>query len=670
MTTVADLQSELEQIDQSLDDLKKQLLTIAELQQKLKSRKSSIERELKQRQNFFLESTSEPVWQFEDFPWSSEVRMKLIEVFKMKRFRPKQIETINATLSNRDVILIMSTGGGKSLCYQLPALISKGITLVVSPLISLMNDQVLGLKKFGIQAAAMNSESSKETIYSVKRAMEEGNGTIKLVYVTPEKISKSKRFKAQLEKCYKCGNLSRIVIDEVHCASQWGNDFRPDYKILSILKRQFPNTPILGLTATSTEKVTVDTKDILNIPFAIVFRTPLNRPNLFYDVRIKPSSHKDLIEDILNLILNCFEKKPGIIYCFSRKDTEEVSKSLSEYGIKSAPYHAYLTTESKTQVHNAWIENKLQVICATVAFGMGIDKPDVRFVIHHSLSKSVENYYQESGRAGRDGLPALCLLYFGFTDIFRQSSMVLTERTGLDNLQRMVEYSQDLSGCRRNLIASYFQETWESLSCNEMCDVCAGITTAKIRDVTVPCRALLHTVQSAEAKGEGNRLTGLKLVDCAAGRGKSKTDCEALKNMGTEQVQRLIVHMLSKEYLREDFHFTPYRTISYITPGPQSELLAETTVQLLMPTTRIKQNDDIYKRALSPSKFIETETPGTSTNSFKRPTRVARPVKTEHDEIIIKRRKFSEDPAASVDENNLDLSLEIKEEPILIDDSD
>lgn len=231
--------------------------------------------------------------------------------FKLDSFRPLQSSTINATLSNQDTILIMPTGAGKSLCYQLPALVRPGVSLVISPLVSLMEDQVLAVKNLGIESAMLNASASREEVNRVHGLMTNAKTSLKLLYVTPEKLSKSKRFMSKLEKMYEMGCLSQIVIDEIHCASQWGHDFRPDYKILGILKRQFPNVPILGLTATATAKVLADCKEILSIGSCLIFKASYNRLNLFYEVRHKPSSHKAQIEDIVNTIKTKFPKQSG-----------------------------------------------------------------------------------------------------------------------------------------------------------------------------------------------------------------------------------------------------------------------------------------------------------------------------------------------------------------------
>ncbi|MGH0190549.1 UNVERIFIED_CONTAM: hypothetical protein FKN15_047558 [Acipenser sinensis] len=250
-------------------------------------------------------------------------------------------------------------------------------------------------------------------------------------------------FMSNLEKAYNAGLLTRIAVDEVHCCSQLGHDFRPDYKVLGILKRQFPSVPLIGLTATATKSVLKDCEEILCLKDTITLSASFNRPNLYYEVRLKPSSTEDFTEDIVKLINKRYKDQSGIIYCFSQKDSEYVSVNLQKRGIKAKPYHANMEATEKSNVHKEWNENKLQVVVATVAFGMGIDKPNVRFVIHHTMSKSMENYYQESGRAGQDDRNADCILYYSFVDIFKVSSMVVMEKVGQQKLYQMVSYCQD-----------------------------------------------------------------------------------------------------------------------------------------------------------------------------------------------------------------------------------
>nr|CAB3265513.1 ATP-dependent DNA helicase Q1-like [Phallusia mammillata] len=527
-------------------------------------------------------------WKVENFNWSPQVRSKLEELFHLKNFWPKQLEAINATMSNQDVLLITSTGGGKSLCYQLPALLSTGVTVVISPLVSLIEDQVLSLRKRGIAARMLTSRTSPDEALCIYDDLQSNHPEIKLLYLTPEKISKSKKLMSQLDKCYKAHNLSRFAIDEVHCVSQWGNDFRPDYKYLGILKRQFRDVPIIGLTATATNKVTEDTKNILNISDAVVLRAPLFRSNLFYEVRAKPDTHQKVVKDISDTVKLSFNGESGLVYCLSRRNCTDVCKGLQSHGLSAAVYHAGLTSEEKTETHQKWINNEIKILCSTVAFGMGIDKPDVRFVIHHSMSKSIECYFQESGRAGRDGHPALCLLYFGYSDVFRLSSMVFTQTFGPENLEKMLEYCQSSNACRHRFIGRHFGDESDTCKCTGMCDVCSGFRAKISHDITEACRALLAIVKASR----GNDLTGRQLIIKARQGG---TENPELKRYTKEKLQSIVLYMLQKQYLSKLYCFTSYDKVLYLVPGPKSHDLKAGKVQMDFYVAK-RPRETIYKK--------------------------------------------------------------------------
>ncbi|KAH9753588.1 ATP-dependent DNA helicase q1 [Citrus sinensis] len=311
------------------------------------------------------------------FEWDSRADDVRLNVFGIPAYRANQQEIINAVLSGRDVLVIMAAGGGKSLCYQLPAVLREGIALVVSPLLSLIQDQVMCLAALGIPAHMLTSTTSKEDEKFIYKALEKGEGELKMLYVTPEKISKSKRFMSKLEKCHHAGRLSLISIDEAHCCSQWGHDFRPDYKNLGILKTQFPDVPMMALTATATQKVQNDLMEMLHIRKCIKFVSTINRPNLFYMVREKSSVGKVVIDEIAKYIQESYpNSESGIVYCFSRKECEQVAQELRQRGISADYYHADMDINAREKVHMRWSKNKLQVIVGTVAFGMGINKPD------------------------------------------------------------------------------------------------------------------------------------------------------------------------------------------------------------------------------------------------------------------------------------------------------
>ncbi|XP_018425823.1 PREDICTED: ATP-dependent DNA helicase Q1 [Nanorana parkeri] len=570
------LVDELEEVSTELQAIEVQIQELVDRQQELLQRKNSLKKKI-QRVSEDAEagtsSESKDDWNKEDFAWSQRVSEELHNSFQLDTFRNLQLETINATMAGKDVFLIMPTGGGKSLCYQLPAVCSKGLTLVICPLVSLMEDQLMVLERLGVSATSLNAASSKEHVKWVHSEMINRNSKLKLIYVTPEKIAKSKLFMSRLEKAYQAGQLARIAVDEVHCCSQWGHDFRPDYKLLGILKRQFPNAPLIGLTATATSHVLKDAQKILCVQKPITFTASFNRPNLFYEVRLKPSSTNEFIDDIVKLV-NCrYKGQSGIIYCFSQKDSEQVTISLQKLGIQAGTYHSNMEPRDKTKVHTYWTENKIQVVVATVAFGMGIDKSDVRFVIHHSMSKSMENYYQESGRAGRDDRRADCILYYGFGDIFRISTMVVMENVGQQKLYEMVRYCQDLSRCRRVVIAQHFDEVWDSAQCNKMCDNCNAIKTYDKADITDYSRDILKILEHADQMDE--KLTPLKLIDAWLGKGASKLRVSKVlpPRLLRGELERIITHLLLEKYIREDFSFTAYTTISYIKTGPKANLL-------------------------------------------------------------------------------------------------
>ncbi|KAM4712196.1 ATP-dependent DNA helicase Q1 isoform 2-T2 [Anableps anableps] len=584
-----DVQAELDSVEAELELVELQIAELLEKQTQLTSRKNALLLQLEEVCNTVRPSSSkssgpEPViskqelqqYDGTDFPWSKEVEHHLKNSFGLSKFRPLQLRAINLTMTGKDVFLVMPTGRGKSLCFQLPAVCSKGFTLVITPLVSLMEDQIMYLKSVAIPAVMLNASSSKEHSKLVMAGMTDVKVPFKMVYVTPEKIAKSKLLMSRLEKAYNAKLLSRIAVDEVHCCSQWGHDFRPDYKLLGILKRQFPSVPLFGLTATATSSVLKDCEKILCVQQAVTITASFNRTNLFYEVRIKDSDNGALMNDITSLIKGKYKDQSGIVYVFSQKDAEMVSSELKKRDISAYPYHANMDPEDKTQVHRRWTSNKIQVVVATVAFGMGIDKPDVRFVIHHTISKSIENYYQESGRAGRDDLPADCIVYFGFADVFRISTMVVMENVGHQKLLQMVAYCQNVDRCRRSLMAVHFDEVWDDEGCNHMCDTCRyekGYTSV---DITQHARQVVLIVEQAGSMDE--KVTPLKLVETWTGRGPAKLR----KMIQTTTLSRLeaeavIISLLLQGYLREDYSFTPYTTYFYVKLGRKAPLLKKET---------------------------------------------------------------------------------------------
>lgn len=563
-SSTEDLMEELLNVELELQDVQDEIKNLLDKQEKLYNKQSELKAVLESYQDLEKankdDSTPQPENWSGSFEWDNQADDIRFNIFGIPSYRANQREIINAIMSGRDVLVIMAAGGGKSLCYQLPAVLHHGIALVVSPLLSLIQDQVMGLSALGIPASMLTSTTSKEHEKFIYKALEKGEGELKVLYVTPEKVSKSKRFVSKLEKCHHAGRLSLISIDEAHCCSQWGHDFRPDYKNLGILKTQFPNVPVIALTATATNKVQLDLMEMLKIPKCVKFVSTVNRSNLFYMVREKSSVGKMVIDDIAEFIQSSYSNnESGIVYCFSRKECEQVAKELRERGVSADHYHADMDVNAREKVHMRWSNSKLQVIVGTVAFGMGINKPDVRFVIHHSLGKSMETYYQESGRAGRDGLPSECLLYFRPADVPRQSSMVFYENCGLQNLYEMVRFCQSKKECRRSAFFRHFAEPLQD--CNGMCDNCAFSCEVKEIDVSGHAKAIVCLLQEIQEKDQ--RATMLQLVDKLKVKNK-----ELGFELKKDELEQLVIQLILQRVLKEEFSHTAYATNAYVTIGP------------------------------------------------------------------------------------------------------
>lgn len=379
-------------------------------------------------------------------------------------FRPLQEEIITNVLSKRDSLVLMPTGGGKSLCYQLPALCFDGITLVVSPLIALMKDQVDALKANSIAAEFINSALSPPEIARVQA--QASRGQLKILYLAPERLALS-GFRNFLRTL----NVSLIAIDEAHCISEWGHEFRPDYRNLKMLRSDFPDVPVIALTATATEKVRDDIIAQLGLQQGRVFLSSFNRANLTYLVQPKRGAFEALLS-----LLQKHRDEPAIIYCFSRKDTEELAAELSQRGLKALPYHAGLDNSIRRETQEKFAHDEAPIIVATIAFGMGIDKPDIRLIVHYDLPKSLESYYQETGRAGRDGLPSECVLFYSYGDKIKQDFFInqvvddIERENARQKLAKMIEFCQ-VESCRRQLLLEYFGEKWGEEQCSG-CDIC------------------------------------------------------------------------------------------------------------------------------------------------------------------------------------------------------
>ncbi|GLU55110.1 DNA helicase RecQ [Dyadobacter frigoris] len=425
------------------------------------------------------------------------LKERLKEIFGYSQFRGEQEVIIQNILLGKNTFVIMPTGAGKSLCYQLPALVTEGMTIVISPLIALMKNQVDQLTAFGINAQFLNSTLTKAEMTRVKN--DALDGSLKLLYIAPESLTKEENL-----EFLKRVKISFVAIDEAHCISEWGHDFRPEYRRIYGIIENIGNLPIIALTATATPKVQQDIRKNLQMEEAETFKSSFNRKNLYYEIRAKKDTKKQLIRYVRNN-----KGKSGIVYCLSRKTVEEIAELLSVNDVKALPYHAGLDSNTRMANQDAFLNEDVDVIVATIAFGMGIDKPDVRFVIHYDVPKSLEGYYQETGRAGRDGLEGNCLMFYSYDDIQKlekfNKDKTVTERDNARHLlNEMVAYST-LGVCRRRQLLSYFGEYLDK-DCG-FCDNCIKPTEkSKVQDEVV---LVLRAVHLTEQRFDGEHITDL-----------------------------------------------------------------------------------------------------------------------------------------------------------------
>ncbi len=441
----------------------------------------------------------------------------LKDFFGFSGFKGQQEEIITSLLNGNDVFVIMPTGGGKSLCYQLPALISEGTAIIISPLIALMKNQVDAIRNFGSEdgiAHVLNSSLSKAELENVKADLL--SGKTKLLYVAPESLTKEDNV-----EMFKQLNISFFAIDEAHCISEWGHDFRPEYRRLRpIIEEINKKAPIIALTATATPKVQSDIQKNLNMVDADVYKSSFNRANLYYEVRPKT---KDVIKDLIRFIRQN-EGKSGIVYCLSRKKVEEVAETLQVNGVKALPYHAGLDSVTRVTNQDRFLMEDVDVIVATIAFGMGIDKPDVRFVIHHDIPKSIESYYQETGRAGRDGGEGKCITFYSYDDIlklekFMKGKPVAEQEISKQLLNETVSFAES-SICRRKQILHYFGEYYPDENCHN-CDNCNH--PKEKFEATEDIKTVIIAVQQTKELFKAKHM-------CSVLMGKDNTDIRTVKH--------------------------------------------------------------------------------------------------------------------------------------------
>jgi ATP-dependent DNA helicase RecQ len=504
----------------------------------------------------------------------------LKETFGYDTYRPLQQEVIENVLARRDSLAVMPTGGGKSLCYQIPSLLFDGLTVVVSPLIALMKDQVEQLRAYGVPSLFINSSLSpqeyQENMDYVKR------GEVKLLYVAPETLL-TPRILSLLDSV----QVDCITIDEAHCISEWGHDFRPEYRQIVAVRKKFPNAVCLALTATATSRVRQDIRATLKFSTTNEFVASFNRENLYIEVARKREPFAQTLE-----ILDRYKDQSGIIYCFSRKQVDELAAYLASKGYSARPYHAGLEDSDRRKNQDAFIRDDAQVIVATIAFGMGINKPNVRFVIHFDLPRSIESYYQEIGRAGRDGLPAHCTLLYSYSDVAKINYFIDQKdgdekRVAIGHLNAIVSYAEDERICRRKPLLNYFGESYQADTCSN-CDNCTSAPTP-LTDITVYAQKFLSCVKRADEKFGAGHITDILLGSKNEKVLRWEHEKLSTYGIGTELTKKQWMHtarqLLTMGYLKQEGE---YHTLSLTVKALETLKKRETIFGIVQEAERVR----------------------------------------------------------------------------------